>query len=355
LKPSSDLKWIRRSYQPGDETRLTEFLKEMDNEESDLQYWLWAHTKERGGLGAIVEFAESSEGRVIGYYAHIFEKMAINGEEVVGTQSFDLFVSPEFRRQGIFKQLLTAVMNKCSETRIPLSYGFTQKEGNAWKGFMRPDIGWTHIGNVPRMVCALNPGMLAKRRFGTLLSPFVSAGLRILKPQKIQPVRWAKRVPSFDAEAMSLFWNETKHFAPIMVARTPEYLKWRYLDRPNRQYVLFAVEEDKSIYGFMVMRVRRDEHIRCSLVDFLARGMGGTDDHAILRDLIASSIGYSSDIGADVVDVWIPHQYAKDFSSLGFLSRSTDTSRIVYSSSLTRQLYTDPQNYYLTMGDSYGG
>jgi hypothetical protein len=83
--------------------------------------------------------------------------------------------------------------------------------------------------------------------------------------------------------------------------------------------------------------------------------MGGTDDHAILRDLIASSIGYSSDIGADVVDVWIPHQYAKDFSSLGFLSRPTDTSRIVYSSSLTRQLYTDPQNYYLTMGDSYGG
>jgi hypothetical protein len=154
---------------------------------------------------------------------------------------------------------------------------------------------------------------------------------------------------------MSLFWNETRHFAPIMVARTPEYLKWRYIDRPNRQYVLFTVEEGESVFGFMVMRVRRDEHIRCSLVDFLARDMGSIDDHTILRDLIASGIGYASDIGADVVDAWIPYQYAKDFSSLGFMSRPTDTSRIVYSSSLPRQLYTDPQNHYLTMGDSYGG
>lgn len=185
MKTSSELKWSKRSYQPGDEARLTAFLKEMNNEESDLQYWIWAHTKERGGLGAIVEFAESSEGRVIGYYAHIFVKIAINGNDVIGTQSFDLFVSPECRRQGIFKQLLTGVQNKCSEMGIPLSYGFTQKEGNAWKGFMKPDIGWVHIGNVPRMVCALNPRTLAKRRFGTLLSPFVSAGLRILKPRKL--------------------------------------------------------------------------------------------------------------------------------------------------------------------------
>jgi hypothetical protein len=105
----------------------------------------------------------------------------------------------------------------------------------------------------------------------------------------------------------------------------------------------------------MVVRIRRGENMRCTLVDFLSRNGQEADKDEVLKDLTLASLKYASDLGADVVDAWIPYQYAASFKALGFISRPTDMGRIAYSSTLEKSFYGNPANYYLTMGDSYGG
>jgi GNAT superfamily N-acetyltransferase len=327
----------------------------MENEESDLGYWRWAHTKLNNGLGAVIRFAEDPSGKIVGHYAVVFTELTLDGRTVVGAQSFDVFVAPSHRRQGIFQQLCISTLKEATRKGTPLVYGFTQTEGAAWKGFTG-GIGYIHVANVPRMIYVLEPRLAAKRRYGNRLRALlVSAGLRLLKRTRLDEPVWSKKVSSFDPKAMSAFWNDVKRTARIMVARTPRYLKWRYLDRPNREYALFTAEENGSMSGFMVVRIRRGENMRCTLVDFLSRNGQEADKDEVLKDLTLASLKYASDLGADVVDAWIPYQYAASFKALGFISRPTDMGRIAYSSTLEKSFYGNPANYYLTMGDSYGG
>lgn len=349
------MNWVEKSYRPGDETRITQFMREMENEESDLGYWRWAHTKEQNGLGAIIRYAEDPTGKMVGHYAVVFTEMTLDGRPVVGAQSFDVFVASSHRRQGIFQRLCKSTLEAATKEGTPLVYGFTQTEGAAWKGFTG-GIGYVHLANVPRMIYVLDPRAAAKRRYSSRLrSSVVSAGLRLFKPKRFDEPEWSKKVSRIDDSAMSQFWNDVKHTARIMVARTPRYLKWRYLDRPNREYALFTVEEKGSISGLMVVRVRRGEHTRCTLADFLSKDRTDADKDEVMKDLILAGLKYASDLGADVVDAWIPYQYAADFKALGFINRPADMGRIAYSSTLDKSLYGDPVNYYLTMGDSYGG
>lgn len=352
---SHTINWVERSYKPGDETRITEFLREMENEESDLGYWRWAHSRANDGLGAVIRFAEDPSGKIVGHYAVVFTELTLDGRPVVGAQSFDVFVAPSHRRQGIFQQLCTSTLKEATKQGTPLVYGFTQTQGAAWKGFTG-GIGYIHLANVPRMVFVLDPGQAAKRRYDNRLrSLVVSAGLRLFKRTHFDEAVLSKKVSTFDHSAMSSFWNDANRTARIMVARTPRYLKWRYVDRPNREYALFTAEDNGSILGFMVVRIRRGEHIRCTLADFLSKDGPDADKGEVIKDLTLASLKYASDLGADVVDAWIPNQYVADFKTLGFIDRPTDMGRIAYSSTLEKSFYGNPANYYLTMGDSYGG
>ena len=207
------------------------------------------------------------------------------------------------------------------------------------------------------MIYVLNPKVVAKHKYGKgVRSSIISVSLNLFKPRKIEESKWTREIVSLDIDALSKFWNVVKHKTPIMVARTPRYLQWRYFDCPNIKYSMFVAEKDELLAGFMVVRFRREKDFtRCTLIDFLSTEMNSLDEHEVMRDLIRHCLNYAAESGADIVDGWIPHQYANDFKSVGFRSRGTNLGWVVYSSVPQRSVYTNRANYYLTMGDSDGG
>lgn len=349
--------WIEKNYQLGDEVHILSLLREVfGSKKYDLEYWNWLYSKEKNGLGSIINLAYD-RGEVVGHYALILTEMIINGHIVIGAQSVDTAVSPHYRGQRIFHNLCLSTLKEAEVRKIPIVYGFTQTSGPAWKGFTGR-LGWVHLGNVPRMIYVLNPRAVARHKYGQgFLSYIVSTGLKLFKSRHFEESKWSRKVSSIDIDVMSRFWNVIKQKTPIMISRTSRYLQWRYFDRPNMQYTMFVADDnEESVSGFMVVRFRHEEDFtRCTLVDFLSRGMNSADEHQVMKDLICYVLNYAVEAGADVVDGWIPHQYANDFKALGFASGTTNSGWIVHSSVLERSIYTNPTNYYLTMGDSDGG
>jgi hypothetical protein len=72
-----------------------------------------------------------------------------------------------------------------------------------------------------------------------------------------------------------------------MVVRDRRYLNWRYCERPDADYLLYGVERDTQLAGFLVARVSTYQNLRwCYLVDFLVE----ENSSDVLSPLVAQAL-----------------------------------------------------------------
>jgi small nuclear ribonucleoprotein (snRNP)-like protein len=136
-----------------------------------------------------------------------------------------------------------------------------------------------------------------------------------------------KTVVAIDTEVsiITRFENSVKGFLEkveseynFILARSMEYLNWRYCDPRGGDYVVFQASTVDEIVGYMVVRVvKQDTGMRGVIVDSLVHP-GRTD---VLRLLLGSACDYFDKYDINEVATWLvdSHPDNRVFKECGFM------------------------------------
>jgi hypothetical protein len=144
------------------------------------------------------------------------------------------------------------------------------------------------------------------------------------------------------------FWQKASSLHPIMGVRNRNYLTWRYLRHPTRDYTIFRAKQNGEMKGYIVLRkVDLLKFNSAVIVDLLAL------DEVTLTALVKKGIQRSRQEGADLIGFMVPriHLYYKILRRIGFLPSFKTFLLMIYSHEKERRLY-DPSAWYVNWGDT---
>jgi len=272
---SSDIKWIHKSFENEDRDRVLALRERVFSDpEYDVTRWTWQYQNNPMGPSFIdLAVDKDNSTTLAGHYAVISYKFSVGESEVQSAQSLDTFTSPDYTRQGIFVKLAEQTYAKSFSNGVKYIFGFPNKL--SYPGFVRKlkfkDPFGFKVYKLP-----LRFGHYSKKIPG--LGFLSSLPLSFVKSDsKIQ----FDRIKEIN-EDFSLHQSGAFSSIPFKVVRDANYLKWRYINCPDREYEVFRVKNNDIELGYIVGRV---EGKFVHLVDIIPAKKN--DIHTIVGEFIA--------------------------------------------------------------------
>jgi SAM-dependent methyltransferase len=237
-----DLYFIR-PYADGDEEKILPMFNELFYTNRSIEHWDWKFRDNPYGSHKISEVF-SEDGLLAAHYAGYpvpFFDATGTPSTFISFQIGDTMTRPGVRNIGLGKSgLLARAANYfyakfCEE--LPFIYGFNT--GHIKKLGMRY-LGYTYISPVPYWVKDLSKSLPKPPPFfRRLFSGFT-----------------VEEVTSVHGEWDDLFSRISPSYG-LLVRRDAAYLKWRYLDCPDKVHRIFAFRKRGKLIGWSVF-VRRE-------------------------------------------------------------------------------------------------
>ena len=164
---------------------------------------------------------------------------------------------PDYRGRGICTELASQVYLQCERKGFGLVFGFPNN--NIYDLYMNK-LEWFGFGRLQSWE--------NKDRLRALDMP--SSGYS------------CEEIYSFDEESDNL-WYELREDSTVVVPRVRSYLNWRYFEKPESGYVIYALRDDSyRTNGYMVLKVFTENGKRLGhIVDFFCIKSEGAC-HALL-------------------------------------------------------------------------
>jgi hypothetical protein len=144
------------------------------------------------------------------------------------------------------------------------------------------------------------------------------------------------------------FWQKASSLFPIMGIRNRNYLTWRYLQHPTRNYAIYRAKKSGEMKGYIVLRnVDLLNFKSAVIVDLLAM------DEGTLSLLVEKGIQRSREEGINLLGFMVPrgHFYYKILRRNGFLPSLKTFTFLIYPHS-DREIVLSPEKWYVTWGDT---
>lgn len=359
-----DLALNMREYKEGDEQAIVNLLDIVFgawSSKGGLNYWKWLYKDNPAGR-PIIRIAEYDK-KVVGHYAIFPVRMKVREGCILGSQSVDTAVHPEYRGRGIFKTLASKVYAEAGKSGIPLTYGFTDIKMPAYKGFTKK-LGWKHICLMTLMTNILNPEKTLKKYFtrNRLLLSLGKLFLNTLKffksmfkifetHSQIEDLK-IHEVRRFD-ERINALWTKLSKMYDLIVIRDKTYLNWRYVDKPDK-YILYIAERKDKILGYAVLKETINGNFKKG---FMVDIMAPANHDEVIAALIAKAMEHFKERNVDLVECQLikSHPYCKILKKAGFLALRSTSAFIIHIKSqqigLTDLLSLDIKKWFITYGD----
>lgn len=313
-----------REYREGDEEGIFELWRSVhpDNQVSRsewMKYWTWLYRQNPAGE-ALIQVAEDN-GKIICHHAIIPVRLKIGSEQVLGSWGVDAMTHPQYRRRGIWEEVIKEIWARAAAKGIDITPGFPNRYSLPG---LTGKLQWFKISTT---TIALRPvnwkktiSVKVRNRFILGVLSFcasIVSGISGISKRRIAGVEGIsiKTVTSFD-ERFSGLWDSVSQQYPIMTVRTPDYLNWRY-SRPDAGYRITAAVEGEEIKGYVVLRNQKLNGIAVSyIVDLIARSQ------EIMRYLISESVKTceQEDIAALIFSYIADKNYGIPLKREGFFS-----------------------------------
>ncbi len=294
-------------------------------------------------------------GEVWGYCGFIPVSMKMGEKNVDGACFANLMVDERARGFGGGARLIQSI----SEL-FPLCYinGYTAASEEIYRKLGR----WMPMGNLNRYIKILNPkkaGFLAEN-FNFDLVPEKATQEKNFKFEKIN---------LFDKK-VNYFWEKVKTKYPLTIERSAEYLNGRYAMHPFLKYEMYVEEEHGAVSGFLISRVEVVEE------NGITFKIGRIIDFVSLNESEEKIINYFSNEmqnkNIDLIDFFFSGNfYTRSLFNQGFFAgnkpgyenipilfnpisrKKKHINFIAYfkDGANTKNLLTDPNNWYITKGD----
>lgn len=242
-----------RSYVKGDEGQIVslfnavfgpEFQQHRDQDQ-------WAHDFQKNPLGpSVIYLAIDENDRVVGHYALSRRELTWDDQTINAGLSHDTMVKSEFRGRGIFGKLARRAYQDAADKGIHLVYGFPNDNS---KNYFFTKLKWNSLPSLPFRAHPLKPQSLFNGMAG-----------------KIAKVFWTpfsdKLLMESSAESSireTSFEDNVPGSMPFLHGRRDSsFLRWRFSDVSDRQYLRFGFYENGTLAGYIVGRVVKYGELR---------------------------------------------------------------------------------------------
>jgi len=325
-------------------------FKEEERDKLDPRFWKWEFMD--GPAGKALIYIVEDQNNIVGHFADIPRRFAVEGGMVLGTLSLDLMVHPNYWRKGMFAAMGTYGAEKVRQSNGLFLTAFPIRSETIL-GLKK--IGWREVEKLPVLVYPIRFGGILKRYVHFLPLGLMMGGITRFFYFLLYGLRRregtggieVEKVGSFD-EPFDHFWQKASVLYPVMGIRNRDYLNWRYLQHPTRSYVIYRAKKSGEMRGYIVLRkVDLLNFNSAVIVDLLAL------DEEILLALVERGIQHSKQEGADLLGFMVPqgHPYYKILRRKGFL-RSPKTFQFMVYPHSNREIFVSPEKWYVTWGDS---
>jgi hypothetical protein len=266
-------KWSPRSYQPGDEKGIFELWEAVyPDREYDYKKWIcwwhWLNTDNPAGKSWI--WIAEDKNNIVGQSVIIPVKVKINTDTVIAFQSIDTMTHPDYRRQGMYETLARKVYYEAVKDGANIGYRFPNENSHP---IAINKLDWFDVGTMKYSIKPLNWKNTLKTRInnpflcnvgsfgGKMLDSIISTLYRDIKISGLS----VEKISSFDHSVDEL-WSRTAEKYPIIVAKSSEYLNWKYVSCPTANYSLYAAKNKDGLQGCVVFGITRQGNTKSALV-----------------------------------------------------------------------------------------
>lgn len=352
-------RWFTRAYREGDEEGIFDLWKAVYPEnprdrQQWLRWWQWMYRANPMGMGVIC--VAEHDGRIVGHAAEVPLAMKVGAENVVVGLGIDAMTHPEYRRQGMYLEVVKARRALGEARGIRATYAFPNR-------FSYPgqtnELGAFDIATMQKVIRPLNwrnaVRTQTRNRLVVAISPVLGAFLDMtfFRPGKAPSGKGLNivQVPRFDERIDSL-WQRASSQHQVLVARNRDYLNWRYVAVPDADYLICVAEREEVIAGYLVVSRKHLDRARIGVIlDVFAE----SEDVAryLIGDVVTRCRQEKLDLlyGARMAGTTLARAFRRDgFLPLPFMKAIRVTGRSV-SPGIAAQLQ-DPKNWFLQIGDS---
>lgn len=182
--------------------------------------WKYFHPYVRGAH--ITQIALDASGALVGQYTNIPIALCSQGSTIKASACIDMCTDPDHRGRGIISALSKRVYREIKSQGYVCSFGFSNAQGIHVDTHSR-EYGYQVVGRFVRFLKL------------------------VLFPR-------ASRFSLHSAESFSYHCEHQDSW--IRIHKDSEYLQWRYRLKPHQNYSIFAIQEQKKVIGYVVLRQR---------------------------------------------------------------------------------------------------
>ncbi len=323
---------------------------ETEKDKLDPRFWQWEFMEGPDGRAFI--YIVEDRNKMVGHFADIPRRFSVQGEVVLGTLSLDLMVHHDYWRKGIFQAMGKYGAQKVKQENGLLLTAFPIRLETIL-GLKK--IGWKEVVKLPVLVYPIRFSGILNRYIHfpplSFLAGEVARFFYLLffgwkKRRELEEIE-IERVDKLD-DQFDGFWQKALSLFPIIGIRNRNYLTWRYLLHPTRNYTIYQAKQNGEMKGYIVLRKVELLTFNSSvIVDLLAM------DEGTLLTLVERGIQHSRQEGADLLGFMVPqgHPYYKILRKKGFLRSPKIFQFMLYPHS-DRKIFLSPEKWYVTWGDT---
>lgn len=270
-----------------------------DNDISKRDFLMHEYFENVSG-NAFIKLAFDDKNKILaGQYVVIPMKMKIKTKQYPVILSLNTLTRDAYRGKKIFTTLAEEVYGECKENGYKFCYGAPNP--NSHPGFLRK-LKFHDIGVMPLYLKIVHPSLLVREKFNLKLLEQLCRPLNLIfRDRRKQNTKDVIEISSENVSVMDKFWDKVKDKYDVIGVRNADFLRWRYINMPYREYKIFAVKKSQDILGYLVTRITDVAGMRCGMiVDFLI------DAHNV-------------DVGIELLNYAVDYFYSNNVGLMGCL------------------------------------
>lgn len=314
----------RLSLDKEQETKRFLDLREQSLTPKNLHWLKWKYflnsINEPLVFGAINE--ENNE--IVGVRPFISCKLVVGSKIFNAAQPCDTVVDQAYRGQGIFKAMNDYSIRLLKKEGYSLFFNFPNF--NSMPGNLKG--GWQDIALVDESFCFKNFSEIVSEKSGNRLFYLASLPLGLMWNKTNYAVKQlykyhdcGYKIQKEDSvnEEFEQLWQKVEQNR-IRVERSAEYLRWRFLERPDKNYEIWSARNKDILEGYLIFTLsQRWGTLEGQIVDYQYSS----------RDAFWKLLGHVLELltvenGCHFISIWgfTEYKLLEKLKKLGFVNRS---------------------------------
>ena len=267
----------------------------------------------------------------------------------------ETLVHPEYRRKGLGIEVSRNVIN--DSNGLCMAPWANEKNTN-----LLTKIGWSEIGEIKavKKILKIDNIIKAKVKSHRIRYVLTFVGNIYLKFGQGERFNLSNNVRIFEINKFKDGIRESldhiiKKFK-IIVYRDVDYLNWKYIDIPYREYKIYGVRLGSDFKGYVVLRVEKDIYknlVKGIIVDLLC----DPDEKDCFFSLVLKAEEYFFEEGCDfIVCLLTFDKFAEWMRKLKFFQKKLKRKSFFLLTNVDQindtEFARDFRNWYITYGDS---